>query len=235
MSDLFIPGEPGIRTAKTSTPRHVFRQAQGALFRGGFHRIDGTLSRDPGNTGDIGILRPGLLMGKVTSGGLYAPSAYGVTTNAEAAGSTAIEAAAAVVTELVRRKGASGTFKLIGPPSAGGTPAIETVTYSAASGTSITVTAITAAFVAGSIIAPVDGSELPLTFICNEQNGGIQVVDTDGSTSLAAVDFSQLPIGGVVDASQLLPWPADDSTRRWIISELNRQSGGRFVFADFEF
>ena len=236
MSDLFIPGEPGIRTAKTATPRHIFYQAQGAMFRAGLARIDGDLARDPGQAAaDIGVLRPGILMGKITTGGQYAPSAYGLTTNAEAAGSTAIEASAAVVTELVRRKGATGTFKLIGPAAASGTVNVETVTYSAASGTTITVTAIVNAFVASSIIAPVDGSELPLTFIANEQNGGLQVVDTDGTTSLDAVEFGQFPMGGPVDAAQLLPWPADDSIRRWIIGELRRQTGGSFTFPTFDF
>ena len=242
MSDQLILGEPGVRAARTATPRHVFLTSKGAQFLPGLRRISGAASRDPGNAaGDIGVLRPGVLMGKIASVvnslgtvGHYAPSALGLTTNAEAAGSTAVEASAAVVTELLRRVGASGTFKLIGPPTAGGTIAIETVTYSAASGTTITVTALVNAFVASSIIAPTDGSESPITFIAEEMMGGVQVVDVDGTTNLT-VEFAKLAAAGQVDFPQLLPAVADASTKAWIVSKLNEQAGGQFIFPSLKY
>ena len=219
---------PGITSPRTASHRSLFLQrSETFLAQGRF--VGGASSRDPGNTGDVNVLRIGLLMGKITSSGLYAPACLGVTTNAEAAGSTAIEAAAGVVTELVRRVGSTGTFKLTGPPTASGVVATETVTYSAASGTTITATAIINAYVAGSLIQPTDGSEAPLTMIPDTEGFGILVTDIDGN-NLTAVDFPRFPISGIVDSSQLLPWPADASLKQWIIARLNDVFGGQFVF-----
>lgn len=226
MSDWYqMP--PGIAAARTATHRALFLQRSETFLAGG-RFIDGSKSRDPGNS-DIAVLRIGTLMGKITSGGAYAPSVLGQTTNAEAAGSTAIEAAPAVVTELVRRIGASGTFKLTGPPTAGGVTLSETVTYSAASGTSITVTALANAFVAGSFIQPTDGSETPLSMIPDTEGYGVLVTDRDGA-SITNVEFPRMPVSGIIDASQLLPWPSDVSLQAWIVARLNDAFGGQFVF-----
>lgn len=212
MPSTFDPGLPGIKTERTATPRLIFLTEKGQQYLPSGKIIRGAVSRDPLNTGDLDVLRPGLLMGKITSGGKYAPSIMGVTTNAEAAGSTSIQAAAAVVTELIRRVGTSGTFKLIGPGSANGVVMEETVTYSAASGTDITCTALTNHFVAGSFICPTDGSEYPKTFITDAY--GIKVTDQD-ATSID-VPFAKLPVAGIVDASQLINWPSDTSLQAWI-------------------
>jgi hypothetical protein len=225
MSDLYIHGVPGVRAEITATHRRVFKQAARIDLAQGRY-IDGTKARDTGNTGDLDCLRAGVLLGKITASGKFANSSLGVTTNAEAAGSTSIEAAAAVITELVRRVGASGTFKLIGPPTANGAANVETVTYSAASGTTITATAITNAFVAGSLIAPTDGSEFPLTFVPD----GFPMKVTDPSGTGLDRQFPDMPIGGVVESAQLLPWPSDTGTRAWIVGQLNQQAGGQFVF-----
>jgi hypothetical protein len=219
--------QTGLSGIRTASHRALFLQRSETFLAQG-KWIDGALSRDPGN-GDVTVLRIGLLMGKVTSSSMYAPAILGVTTGAVAAGATTISAAAAVVTELVRRVGASGTFKLTGPASANGTVVTETVTYSAASSTSITVTATVNAFVAGSLIQPTDGSEQPITMIPDTQAYGIKVTDLTG-TSVAAVDFPKVPISGIVSASQLLPvWPSDTSLRAWISARLNGVEGGQFV------
>jgi len=223
----FYSGPPGIVNGPFTAARVVFRQ-RSEMFLAGGKSIDGVASRDAGNT-PITVLRPGLLMGKITATGLYAPSVIGVTTNAEAAGSTSIEAAAAVVTELIRRQGTTGTFKLTGPPAANGVVATETVTYSAASGTTITVTAIANAYVAGSMIQPTDGSETPRTFIPDWDGYGLKVVDGDG-TSYASIDFPKFPVAGIVYSAQLLPWPADTSLRAWIVARLNDAFGAQLVF-----
>lgn len=221
---------PGIASARTARHRALFLQRSETFLAAG-QLIDGAKSRDPSNTESIVNLQIGLMMGKVTSGGLYAPSVLGVTTNAEAVGSTAIEATAAVVTEIGRRIGATGTFKLTGPPTANGIVETETVTYSGLSGTTITCTALTRAFVAGSFIQPTDGSETPRTFIPDIEAYGIPVVDRDGN-SLSVVDFPKVPISGVVDCSMILPvWPSDTSLRQWIKSRMNDIGGGQFVFA----
>ncbi len=228
----FYSGPPGIVNSAFTAARVVFRQ-RSEMFLAGGRSIDGTKSRDPGNT-PVTVLRPGLLMGKITTGGLYAPSVFGVTTNAEAIGSTSIEASAAVITELVRRQGASGTFKLTGPPTANGVVATETVTYSAASGTTITATAIANAYVAGSFIQPTDGSETPRSLIPDWDGYGLKVVDSDG-TSYSQVDFPKLPVSGILYASQILPaWPTDTSLQQWIEARFNDVFGGQWVF-DFKF
>lgn len=228
----YIGGMPRIGSRTNASHRIVFKGNPEYMLPGG-KIISGECSRDPGNT-DVTILRSGLLMGKITTVvnslgtvGHYAPSVYGVTTNAEAAGSTSIQASAAVITELVRRRGASGTFTLVGPGVANGAVQSETVTYSGASGTDITVTAIANNYVAGSFICPTDGSEDPLTFIPD----GWGVIVTDSVTDASQDQpFSLLPIGGIVDASQLLPWPSDTSLRQWIFDRLSRASGGKFTF-----
>ena len=166
--------------------------------------IDGTLSRDPGNTGDPPVPAPGLLMGKVTSSGKYAPAILGVTTNAEAIGSTPIEASAAVVTELVRRVGASGTFTPAAPP-ANGVIDSQTVTYSAASGTAITCTALTRRSSPGRSSSRPTARTRPRP---SSRTGTASCTDEDE----ASVDreFGPLPVKGIIDSSQLLPvWPSD--------------------------
>lgn len=226
---------PGIGTARTAAHRALFLQRSETFLAQG-RLIAGACSRDPGNT-NIENLRIGLVMGKISTvvnslgfvGG-YAPSILGVTTNAEAIGATSIQAAAAVVTELVRRCGSTGTFKLIGPAAAGGPVQEETVTYSAASSTDITVTAITKAFIAGSFICPTDGSEYPRTFVPDTEGFGVQVTDLDGA-SVTAVEFPRFPMSGVVDSAQLLPaWPSDTALQAWLVQHLNGSDFGQFVF-----
>lgn len=229
-----VPGMPRIGSRFNTGPRIIFKGGDWPYDLAGGKMIAGACSRDPGNTGDIDVLRAGLLMGKISSVvnslgavGHYAPSFFGVTTNAEAVGSTSIQATAGAITELVRRVGATGTFKLIGPGSAGGVVVTETVTYSAASGTDITVTAIANNFIAGSLIAATDGSEDPLTMTA--EMDGIKVTDVDNSTNLV-VPFRYLPVGGTLISANLLPaWPSDTSLQEWIASRLSRASGGKFV------
>ena len=229
-----VTGLPGMRTAQTATPRIIFRGGWPLSFHAGGAYISGTYSRDPTNTGDLDVLRPGLLMGRRTSGNLFAPSVMGVTTGAVAVAATSISAAAATITELVRRVGSSGTFKLTGPPSANGVVITETITYSAASGTTITCTATVNAFVSGSFIQPTDGSETPLTLIPDEEGGvfgGIKVTDTDNSTNLT-VQFSAPPRSGDIISTQILPaWPTDTSLQAWIMARLNGPGGGHFNFS----
>lgn len=212
------PSLPGVTSGRSTSPRLIFKSDSQAQFLPGGVVVDGASSRDAGNTGDLDVLRDGLLMGKITSGGQYAPSVYGPTTNAEAVGSTSIEASAATITELVRRKGATGTFKLIGPGSANGVNQEETVTYSAASGTTITVTAITHNFVAGSFICPVDGSEYPVSLMYTGDHAGLKVTDVDAASQ--DTPWALVPIGGMIDSSQIINWPSDTSLQAWITDNL---------------
>lgn len=230
-----VVGLPGIRAPKTAQHRMVTRGGWYPEILPQGKTIAGACSRDPGNSPDITRLRAGLLMGKIGSVvnslgtvGYYAPSVFGVTTNPEAVGSTSIEASAAVVTEILRRCGATGTFKMTGPGTAGGPIVTETVTYSAASATAFTVTAIANNFIAGSFIQPTDGSEDILSFLPS----GFPIMATDFDGTSQNVEMPEVPIECVIDSTQLLPvWPSDASLQEWIVSRLNRASGGKFTFS----
>lgn len=135
-------GRPRIGSERKVTHRTVSRQGMwDFLANGGV--VSATASRDQGNTEDPLLLRPGLLMGKITSGGKWAPSLFGLTNGAYASG-TSLTLSVAAATELNRRVGASGTFKLTGPPTAAGTVRTVTVTYSAVNTTTgvATITAL---------------------------------------------------------------------------------------------
>jgi hypothetical protein len=119
---------PSVTAERTIAPIHL-GAVNPKLFRGGII-LDGSKSRDPGNT-PARDLRAGILLGKITASGKYAPSIIGLAGEAVESNETEIDVPAGVDTELVRRIGATGTFKLIGPPTAGGTVRALTITYSA--------------------------------------------------------------------------------------------------------
>jgi hypothetical protein len=157
----YVPGLPRIGTLFTAVQKIVFRQGDWLSDLAGGKIINGTYSRDPTNaTADVSVLQPGLLMGKRTSDSLYAPSIIGVTTAAYT-GTTSLTAAAATVTELVRRIGASGTLTLIGGQVAGGVPQVATIPYSAASGTTITITAFGSGAAAVNAVQTLDFAASP--------------------------------------------------------------------------
>jgi hypothetical protein len=133
---------PGVRAATEFGFRQIMASGRPIYLHGGIV-IDGDKARDPLNTGNVDTLRAGLLMGKITSGGLWAPSVIGVTSEAIDNTETAVDLPAAVATELTRRVGASGTFKLVGPPTAAGTVRTVTATYSGfADADTVTITAM---------------------------------------------------------------------------------------------
>ena len=143
MTTLNTSALPGFATERTHTPRNFhFDDGAHARHLPGGGIIDGSKSRDPLNTGNVDVLRPGLLLGKITSSGKFAPAILGVLGEAIDATETDIDITTATGTELVRRIGASGTFKLTGPPTAAGTIRTLTATYSAVDSDSVTITAL---------------------------------------------------------------------------------------------
>ena len=218
---------PGVQADRTTSQRRVFKQSTYEMIAGG-GIINGATSRDPGNTSDVDKLRAGVLMGLRSSDDQWSPSILGVTTNAEAIGATTIEVSAAVATELARRVGTTGTFRLTGPAVAGGVVASEVVTYSAVNTTTgdITVTAIVNAYVAGSLVQPTDGSQTPLSLI--PDGFPAKVTDQDGTS--IDIEWPCIPIGGVIDSSEIINWPSDASLKEWIMNRLNGSHGGRFIF-----
>ncbi len=229
MVESYVVGLPGVRAAQTATPRTVFRSGLILTFLPQGKIIDGQNASDPLNTGDVSVLRAGLLMGKITATGLYGASIIGVLLNAASSGATSLTVSVATATELVRRNGASGTFKLIGPPTANGTVASQTVTYSAvvlATGV-ITCTAISADYVAGSFVTAGDGSDNMLTLI--PDGYGLKVTDVDNTTRIP-VQFPEMPVEGIIQSSQIINWPSDTSLQAYIITHLSTAAGGKLVF-----
>ena len=224
----YVAGLPRVSTSVTATHRIIFRQGDWLSDLAGGKIISGLYSRDTGNTGDLDVLRAGLLMGKRTSGGLYAPSIIGLSNAAYAAGATTLTLTAAAVTEITRRIGASGTFRIVGPPGAAGVIAEEEVTYSALpTTTTATITALNNSYISGSFIMANDGSQDILSVI--PDGYGIKVTDTDGTTNLD-VPFAQMPIAGVLISANILLWPSDASLREWLVSEMSKHGQGKFVF-----
>jgi len=111
---------PGIGTTRSTTPRQIFASLLGAMFLPGGRVIDGSESRDPLNTGDVDVLRPGIVMGKRSNNGLFAPSIIGTVTAAITAGAATVSVSVATGTELDRRIKAGGVFKIVGPTTDGG-------------------------------------------------------------------------------------------------------------------
>lgn len=227
-----VPGLPGVRTVKTATPRRIFHQVNLMSGLAPGKTIDGSESRDPGNTGDEDRLRPGLLMGRITASGLWAPAIVGVTTAVYTDNDTSLTVSAATATELFRLVGSSGTAELIivGPPTSAGTVATAAITHSAINTSTgvLTISDLNADFIAGSLVGVNDGRYVPRSFIPNGYP--VIVTDSDGSTSIDE-QFPDVPIAGVIDVSQFLPaWPSDTSLRAWIKAQLN--AVGQYVFDD---
>lgn len=138
-----VVGRPGVFSTTNAT--FGYFSADGKLtYKPGGGVIDGSDSRDPGNTGNTYVLRSGILMAKHATTGRYAPWVIGVTTGALAGTGTSITVSAAQATELVRRVGSTGSLTLTGPPTANGTARQSTAVYSAVdTGTGvITITAL---------------------------------------------------------------------------------------------
>src|SRR6185437_50868 len=230
-----VPGLPGIRAPKIATHKIVFYQGDWLSGLALGRTIDGNNASDPSNTSpDQIVLQPGLLLGLIsaTTGDAITPviGAYGasVIDNIQAnvaAAATSMTLTAAGATELVRRFGLSGTFSLVGPPTAGGTVATQTVTYSAVNTTTgvVTCSALAAAAIAGSFVTPRDGSGIPITLV--PDGYGILVTDNDFATRIT-VQNPILPIAGVVDPTKIIAGTTsysslDVSLQNWIKTNLS--------------
>ena len=178
-------GMPGVYANPKATPRQVFAAAALMVFLPGGRLIDGNATSDPLNTDDVTVARAGLLMGKIAASGKYGSSVIGVTTAALGGNQTTLKAATETITELVRRQGASGTFTLTGAPTAAGTARTRTVTYSAASGTSITISADLAAAVNA-------GNQIEALAVADDSGTGSFTLTIEGITT-AAITYNATP------------------------------------------
>ena len=133
-----ITGTAGLRTERTQAYRRIRKSDQGAQYLEGGITIDGTYSGDAGNTSNVDVLRPGKIMVKAASGGLYRNLIIGKTTAAYVDNDTTLTVGAATATEVARLIAASGAAVaalFVGPPTAAGTNAATVISMTAASGT----------------------------------------------------------------------------------------------------
>lgn len=229
-------GIPGVGQSQTSSHRVVRRTGGVHTIVPGPNTIAGASSRDPGNTGDVDFLRAGLVMGRITASKKWAPAILGVLAAAYTGvgtSQTSLNVGTAAATEIVRRIGTSGTFKLTGPPSAAGTVATTTITFSAVNTSTgiVTITDPNVNAIAGSFIQPTDGSEVPTALL--DDGDPIVVVDRfDNDVDVEAA--GRLLIGGPIDSSQIINWPSDTSLITWLKANLNDpdRHGALFVFDD---
>lgn len=223
-------GRPGVGTLSNSKQTFVFADGE-ISFLPGFGVIDANNTRDPSNSPNVSSLQPGLLLGRLTASPFrYAASIIGLTTAAAAAAATTLNVSPATAVELARRTTYAGltTFLLIGPPAAAGTVATQVVTFSAinqATG-AITVGALGAAAVAGSIVAPNDGSAAMLTIVPDGYGISFDAALTP------IVEFPRVPIGGVLDTAKIINYPTDASLKAYVRNQMNLAPAGKFVFND---
>lgn len=225
-----VRGTPGVKAIVSVEFKSIFLGNWEWYLPGG--KLISSNSRDSGNTGYLNVLRPGLFMGKATSGGKYLPSFLGVNQSAYTSGGTSITVTAAQATEIVRRIGATGNLTYIGPPAAAGTVAIiSSVAYSAVNTSTgvITVTSLGANLIAGGLVCSTDGTHLPLTMI-PPRNAGINIFDPLGTAQ--DTPFEMMPVGGTIDVASLPYWPTDTSLITWLKNQLSASSYGKFVYSD---
>lgn len=225
-----LTGTPSVSAVRSSLKRDIRWAAMPPLlFLPNAANVDASEARDSLNSDNVAILRNGLEMGKITASGLWAPSFIGTIDTAHTSDvSTTLSSSVATATELNRRVGASGTFNMTGPPTAGGTVATLQFTYSAINLTTgdITITAEITNFVTGSWIQPEDGSETVKALLFTNDDDGERVVDP---IDLTEVDTDiNLVIGGMILSVQMPFWPADAAMRTYLKDAL--KLNGMFVF-----
>ena len=77
MSIPTIIGKPGIKVRGDAVRRDIFQNSEGAILLPGGRIVDGSLSRDLANTGDLFVIRAGKMLGLVTSSKKWSPSNIG--------------------------------------------------------------------------------------------------------------------------------------------------------------
>lgn len=220
-------GKPGIVGNYDSQPREVFYSGREfAQFWAPPVTIDGTNSSNPLNAPYVWLLWAGMPMGRITATGKYANSILGLTGAAAASGATSVTTDVNTAAEIVRRIGATGTFKLTGPPTAGGTVAVQVVTYSAVNTSTgvITCTALSAAAVSGSLIQPTDGSENIITLLC--ETDGLQIVDQTYTNRVDVFCGTLLAGGGTINTGMIVNYPSDPSLETYVKSSIRATCPG---------
>ncbi len=121
---------PGLGTEVVATPRKILVNPKNALYLPGGKILSGSNSRDAGNTGYLDTLRAGMILGKRSNDGKYAPSILGLLTAVATPAGATLTVSTATSVEVLRRITAGGLFKVVGPPAAG-VAEVQTVTIGA--------------------------------------------------------------------------------------------------------
>ena len=198
-------GLPRLMSGDTVAYRSVLRSEEGKVFLPGSRIIHGSGSRDVGNTGDTNILRSGILMGMDSTSKKFEPAYVGFLTAAASSGDLKLNIGTTAAAEVLRRIGASGDVKVIGPSGTfehTGMTYVSTAHYTSLSSNLMVLSADGALrdFVVGSMIADSNGSHEPKAIL--PDGTGIKV--TSGDLTSIDVQFPQVLVGGVLDESQLI-------------------------------
>jgi len=233
MANGYAGGLPGPRSERSAEARNILAVASSAVFLPGGVVLDGSAGRDVLNAGDEDVLRDGLLLGRISDSGKYAPSVLGELSEAydkDGENSTVMTVPAATAAEIVRRIGSSGQITVAGPATEGGEVSAEAVTFTAVDVQTgeVTIEAAGHDFIAGSLVQPVDGSETPR---CLLYAGGYGVKVTDAEGADIDAPLATPLIGGLIDADRILHYPADTALRAWLKTE-QLKAVGAFVFDD---
>lgn len=238
-----IAGLPGIKTSRTATPRDVLMTDQGVVLRPSSLVIESGEARDPDNTGNVDVLRGGLILSRNDTGGAYVSTIIGLTGASISGTGTSLTLTTQAATELLRRYGTSGTaeFAIIGSTAGGSgdedeVPTMEVLDHSAINTSSgvVTISAITNGFPSGSLIIAGEAVQ-------NEANGqlthtyvlidrwGIKVTDEDGNSITTAL--AQPLESGMLNTARIINYPANIVMKRWLKSELADNHQG-LAFSD---
>jgi hypothetical protein len=232
-----VLGLPGVGPTYTAAPKTILQNLQGTEYIDGGRVINGSNSGDWSNPTYPQVLTSGLLMGRGTSDGKYAPSLLGLTQSALASNGTSIAVSSPQAMEIARRLGTSGTntLAIVGPPTTGGTVASAQLTFSnvvVGSGTnngSITVASTGTAFAAGSVIVAQDGTQTPICVL--DSMYGTPVSDPVTQTRIDAQAPRLLVAGHVIASAVPGLTSCDASVRTYLEGQLN-SSGRHFIFDD---
>ena len=105
----------------------------------------------------------------------------------------------------------------------------QTVVATSASGTTITTQSFTPSqiFIAGTLVCPADGSQVPKCLI--EKEDGIEIMDRFGNYYNA--QFPQPLVGGAIESCEIVNYPSDTGLQAWLKNQL-RAVGIGYVFRD---
>ena len=146
----------------------------------------------------------------------------GLSAGAALATDTLITTDVNTVAEVARLIGVAGgnvQLTFTGPPTPGGVVAATSVTASAATGTTITLTGqIGAAKVIGSLIQPADGSQQILSILCDLW--GQKIIDGSNTTRVDVFEAQLWNGGGIINSQNIVNYPTDVSLIAYIKSSL---------------